>query len=533
MNTQTKRPIFIYLLLLTLFFFLLEVGFFIQCNQDYFSDFDFVSKKLQLPLTLLPGIIGFVAAQIFLHLFYCCFVWAVTQLIANLLRLSAQQTFTFGIIVWFLGLATILAANCYYFPNSKFSELISFGVNANIAEWLLYILLAGCLVIVLLAVVRLLWLMGCMTIVIAVLLTAAFVLTYKHAPSPVYATATASKPNIIIVGIDSLRPDFLSYFGVARQTPFLDDFLRHATVFTESFTPLARTFPSWVGILTGQYPKQSGVRYNLANLKNLHLHDTLPALLQREGYETIFATDETRFSNIDQRFGFDKVVTPPIGLNDFLLGTFNDFPLSNLVINSHIGTWLFPYSYANRPAYFSYQHDSFLNLVESHIAERQNKPLFLAIHFCLPHYPYVWAGLPLAGKNAVQRYQAAILRVDRQAQDFFTFLFKLHLLEHAVVVILSDHGEAIELDGDRVTEQELFISRKSNQQGRIPLFYSSNEEGEMVNRSAGHGTDVLGLTQYHTLLAFRLYGMKSNMARDVPGVVSLLDIKPTVLTLTH
>ena len=90
--------------------------------KDTFSDF--VSKKLQLPLTLLPGIIGFVAAQIFLHLFYCCFVWAVTQLIANLLRLSAQQTFTFGIIVWFLGLATILAANCYYFPNSKFPKTL-------------------------------------------------------------------------------------------------------------------------------------------------------------------------------------------------------------------------------------------------------------------------------------------------------------------------------------------------------------------------------------------------------------------------
>ncbi len=35
-------------------------------------------------------------------------------------------------------------------------------------------------------------------------------------------------------------------------------------------------------------------------------------------------------------------------------------------------------------------------------------------------------------------------------------------------------------------------------------FYPPSLDKEEVNQSAGHGTDVLGLTQYHSLLAFKL-----------------------------
>src|SRR5262249_27009882 len=148
---------------------------------------------------------------------------------------------------------------------------------------------------------------------------------------------------------------------------------------------------------------------------------------------TVFATDETRFSNIDQRYGFDQVITPPIGLNDFLLGTFNDFPLSNLLINTWLGKYLFPHSYANRPVYFTYDPDSFLNLVKPVLGEARNKLLFLAIHFCLPHHPYLWASLPANEWDVVERYQQSIVRADQQLQDFFCLLQRYHLLDHAIV----------------------------------------------------------------------------------------------------
>src|SRR5207253_529486 len=151
-----------------------------------------------------------------------------------------------------------------------------------------------------------------------------------------------------------------SYFGYDRPTPYLDSLLESSTVFPDAVTPLARTFPSWSSLLTGLYPRQSRIRSNLADQTDLQLTSTLPAILRNHGYETIYATDETRFSNIDKNFGFDRIIGPPMGLNDFLIGNFNDFPLSNLFVNTVIGKILFPYNYANRAPHFTYDPDSFL-----------------------------------------------------------------------------------------------------------------------------------------------------------------------------
>jgi arylsulfatase A-like enzyme len=294
-------------------------------------------------------------------------------------------------------------------------------------------------------------------------------------------------------------------------------------------TPLARTFPSWTGILTGQYPRQIGIRSNLADQQYINFTKALPTVLRNRGYRTLYATDETRFSNIDVNYGFDHVITPPMGVNDFLLGTFNDFPLSNLIVNTLIGKWLFPYSYANRPVYFSYEPDSFLDLINPYLKGKKTEPLFLAIHFCLPHHPYLWRGLSGYGLEPLARYTQSISRVDETLKNFFNLLTQAHLLDHAIVVLLSDHGEALELPGDRITEEAFFLSGKTK--ATFPHFYPPNLENESVNQSVGHGTDVLSLTQYHTLLAFRLYGLEEQRRGNVPGVVSLLSIQPTILEL--
>ena len=66
-----------------------------------------------------------------------------------------------------------------------------------------------------------------------------------------------------MIGIDSLRLDELKRFGGTGLTPNLDRFLEHADVFADSTTPAARTFSSWVAILTGRAPTETGARFNL------------------------------------------------------------------------------------------------------------------------------------------------------------------------------------------------------------------------------------------------------------------------------
>ncbi|HEX4044380.1 MAG TPA: sulfatase-like hydrolase/transferase [Gammaproteobacteria bacterium] len=536
MYNYQKSNLFFYLLSLTGFFLLLEISFFIQCNKSYFYVFNFVSANLELPITLLPGILYFIVAQLSVHIGYCLLIWSVTLAMAYLCQCYRIpcKTYILGMGLWSLGMITVLMANLIYFPNSKFSllfEVLFFHPYVTNMVW--WLLLASCLfclgLTLLCAIVFFVQSKYRMLIFLSFLSLCSLGFLFSRTLAPIASPTTAQQPNIIIIGVDSVRPDFLSFFGHKNPTPFLDQFLSQATIFKEAVTPLARTFPSWSSVLTGQHPKQMNVRSNLARQSKTQFNDSLAILLQQQGYETIYATDETRFSNIGKNFGFDRMVTPPVGLNDFLLGTFNDFPLSNLLINTLIGKWLFPYSYANRPVYFTYDPNSFLQLISPMLSEQRTKPLFLAIHFCLPHHPFVWAALS-ADKvpHVLTRYEQSIVRVDQQLRDFFALLTQYHLLDHAIVVLLSDHGEALALEGDRITDTKFFMS---DRQQEIPRFYPPTMDDEPVNQSAGHGTDVLGLPQYRTLLAFKLYGLEPQQVSIVSGGVSLIDVKPTILSL--
>ncbi len=520
---KKQTSLFAYLLILTGLFFLVEICIFFQFNELYLGDIKLVAHHLKIPSAVIPGILFFVLIQILLHLFFVVTVWGLARLVGIALKCSWQQTEKIGFYLWLVGLATILLANQYFFPNSKFSMLTAAFFNEKMLELALILLLSLLSMAVLIAGYRhvfLIFLSGSAVIL-------GLTLYHPHL-SLLQDAGTKSKPNIILIGIDALRPDFLGYSGYDLPTPQLDEFLSHSAVFAETLTPLARTFPAWVSILTGLYPKKNGVRFDLAEQNQINVHDLLPVMLQNQGYETIFASDETRFSNIDQQLGFDKVVTPPMGFNDFLLGTLNDFPLSNLLVNTWVGQKLFPYSYGNRPAFVTYKPASFLNLLKPILAKPRNKPVFFAIHFCLPHYPYLWASYR-ADNESLINYRAAIMEMDQQFADFMALLKQNKLLEHSIVVLLSDHGEAIELLGDRVTDPALFIAGAKNKNS-IPHFYPASFDSEKVNQSAGHGTDVLSLTQYHTVLAFQFFGLHpQQQVNIIRGRVSLLDIKPTLL----
>ena len=47
----------------------------------------------------------------------------------------------------------------------------------------------------------------------------------------------------------------------------------------------------------------------------------------------------------------------------------------------------------------------------------------------------------------VARYRASLVRVDQQLNDFMALLQESQLLNHAIVVLLSDHGEAFKEHG--------------------------------------------------------------------------------------
>lgn len=529
LNTQLthKNGLLSYLLLLTTFFIFLEISVFVQGSEIYLGDYKLVANRLSIPAHVVPGIVYFISMQLLLHLVFVSVIWATAIFSASVLQLRNSATEKLGLVLWFCAIFWVLAANQHFFPNSKFahiSQLLIWTKSEVIFLILIGTLLLSFIILALIgAFARLPKFMLSLS-----LMTLALILIHNYWPKPIITDASSvEKPNIILIGIDSLRPDFLGYNGYTKHTPHLDQFLNQSTVFAEAMTPLARTFPAWVSILSGEYPKHTGVRFNLPTLESRSWDQSLPSILHNQGYETVFSTDETRFSNIDETYGFDKTLTPPIGFNDFLLGNLNDFPLANLIVNMPLGKYFFPHSYGNRPVFITYNPNTYLDFIKPALMQPRTKPLFFAIHFCLPHFPYFW-GRQDADDKSIHNYQASIRRVDQQFQDFMQILQESQVLNHALIFILSDHGEALELSGDRVTEAELFVSDKSSQ--KVPHFFPQAFDFETINQSAGHGTDVLGLTQYHIVLAFRTFGMpKTNQIRDVMAQVSLLDIKPTIL----
>lgn len=336
-------------------------------------------------------------------------------------------------------------------------------------------------------------------------------------PSPQPHTPRDVRPHVIVIGVDSLRPDFTMVGGDDEHAPHVNELLRGSLAFSDVTTPLARTFPSWVTILTGRHPRETGAVVNLIERKRVTASPTLPEVLRSHGYQTIFAMDEVRFANIDASYGFDRVITPPAGAADFLLSTVNDTPLSNIVSRTWIGRLLFPHSHSNRGAAHVYSPEDFTARITTVDFDR---PTFLAVHFTLPHYPFFWADAPVVQANGRahtgrSQYKDTVKRVDRQVGALLQHLERRDVLKNAVVVFLSDHGEGFTGKGEPL----------------IPRQHASLTNVQWWE--AGHGTSVLNPHQYQVVLGFRAFGKATLPAvpRLINAPASLEDVAPTVLDL--
>jgi hypothetical protein len=339
-------------------------------------------------------------------------------------------------------------------------------------------------------------------------------LVWAARPASLWAAVpapTESPPHIVILGIDSLRNDLTIPRRGDADTPNIDAFLQQARRFNDAITPLPRTYGSWVSILTGRHPTRTNARVNLMPRKLVHEGTTLADTLHGHGYRSLYATDEVRFANIDRSFGFDELITPPIGAVDFLLGYAGDMPLVNLVASTPVGKLLFPSNHANRAACVTYEPRQFVRRVERELTI--SGPSFLAIHLTLAHWPYAWAGRPIPRVPEAYRdeYGAAVAEVDRQFGDVMRLLAEKHVLDNAIVVLLSDHGEALGAEGDSML--------RGTGTGR-----------EIWDSLWGHGTSVMSPTQYQVLLAMRAFGRAKlpGPDQDYDWPVSLEDLRPTL-----
>lgn len=314
-----------------------------------------------------------------------------------------------------------------------------------------------------------------------------------------------SKPNIILIGIDSLRSDLL-----ATHMPFLYEELKQSVIFDNSYTELGRTFPAWNTILTGMYPIEHGARVNLLPESSLtNTHHYLPDQLKHYGYRSVFAYDETRFANIGTHQGFDQIISPRMGASDFIIGLISDLPLINLLSLFDVSAFLLPEIYANRAVHVTYRAKSFSSLIENQLPA-YNQPSLLAFHFCLAHWPYKFSTQYSPNFNYPQPYYPANLRaVDDQIEQLMTTLKNKGYLESSQIVFLSDHGEAWHHEN--------------------PAFTSDIEKKAFIRNISGHGSDLVTDTANRVLIAFKNFPNEESLFYNTKKFTSLADITPTIL----
>lgn len=493
-----------------------------------YSQSESLVSSIKLPGKIYLELIG----TIFVHIaLYLILALVQTWLFIGILKRSWHyfSNEQWQLIVWSIFTCFILSANAYFFPLSVFSKLFSPPVS-ELYVMIIYYCSLSCLALLLL---NCLWHRKTLRLWVLFLPLGIYLGLSYFLPMP--RTEIAIQPNIIILGIDSLSPESVKEINM----PFLYHLLNDSVEFTNAISPLARTYPAWCTILTGLYSKHHHADENLVAKQLVNNKASIVWELNKLGYNTIYATDDRRFNNLDTDFGFKKIIGPKVGVNDVILGSFNDFPLGNLLINARISSWVFPYNYSNRASFFSYYPKTFsAKLVHDLSVQQRNKPLFLAVHFALPHWPYAWAKSSPAEVNNEfslnkrdSLYQAAIKQVDKQFQSFYTYLKNNHYFDNSLVIILSDHGEALYYPDSRLTN---FQNYQSSLNSRLAEYFK-NKTATDLDKSAGHGSDILSPKQYHSVLGFMIYknGQLITRTEQIATRVALIDLAPTILSFLN
>lgn len=261
------------------------------------------------------------------------------------------------------------------------------------------------------------------------------------------APETARARHVLLITVDTWRGDHLSQARAGTElTPRLDAWLDRAHVFTQAYSVGAETSPGVAGILTGLLPHRSGV------LRNSHVLPegvpTTASLLRDAGFATAgwVANPVLR-----EGVGFDS------GFDSYELTRRESEGRADRLL-ARVATWL-----DERPAgerTFAWAH-----LMEPHgpyWAPEEERRLFPVAsqgeRRDLPQLPegdntgagglpyYQWSqteGSPTDAREYLALYAAGVHWLDRALGDFLEELDRAGAFEDTVVVLTSDHGEAL------------------------------------------------------------------------------------------
>lgn len=226
--------------------------------------------------------------------------------------------------------------------------------------------------------------------------------------------------NVVVVTIDTLRPDHLHCYGYPNiETPNLDALAQRGVLFENAVAQAPLTPPSHASIFTGQYPTVHHVR-NTGGFILPSSARPLARILQGQGWDTA-------------AFVSSAVLKKSIGFgNGFSV---YDDRMPRQGNKEDVGE-----DAERRGGDTVDQALAWLNA-------QSGKPYFLWVHLYDPHMPYKPPS-PFKEKYKDHPYDGEIAYADRQVGRLLEALAKKGPADKTVVAVLSDHGESLSEHGE-------------------------------------------------------------------------------------
>lgn len=327
-------------------------------------------------------------------------------------------------------------------------------------------------------------------------------------------TADSSRPNIVLISVDTLRPDRLrTYEPRAAAHPAFDALAARGMVFTRACSTASWTLPAHASIFTGLYSDLHGAARGKSKIGSAA---SFVETLHDAGYQTVGFTDAGYVSG---HFGFAR------GFENYDGWASTDSLLSPRSLprdgEPHVDT---------RQRLFD-RATTFLE------ARSDSRPLFLFLHTYAVHdYFRQWdrgdgdalKPTPRALKNLrcligkesctpdewramVALYDARISELDRALGSLLRLVDTKLDLDKTYVVILSDHGEGFDHERNRIHHG----GRLHRDQLHVPFIIAGPEV------RTGRSDEIVSLVDVGVSLA-DLAGVRDDRTTDGRSMASAI-----------
>ncbi len=243
------------------------------------------------------------------------------------------------------------------------------------------------------------------------------------------STQSGTKPNVLLVTLDTTRADRLGCYGhTSAQTPTLDALAAEGTRFEQALCHVPLTLPSHATLLVSAHPPTTGLHVNAAG----RLPTTLPTLAEQFKQRDYRTAAFVAAWVLDGAFGLDR------GFDHY---------------DDSVGDA----DAQERPA------DAVVDAALSWLNANPDGPFFAWVHFFDPHFPYE----PPQEHAVGDPYDGEIAFVDAQLARLLAAIEARGERDGTLVVIVGDHGEAFDEHGE--VEHGVFLYDTTL---RVPLIFA-------------------------------------------------------------